>query len=102
MIERRDPLSYIVQMKSGALWRRHIDQLRECLGRAEVNAKPTSSEVESASMYDVGGTAEENTHVEPKQTSETVEDTRDDAPSEKPSETTLVEAPECESARHYP
>lgn len=45
-------------------------------------------------MYDFGGTSEENTQVEPEYTSEvpaeTVKDTRDDAQSEEPSETTLV------------
>ena len=29
VIERKGPLSYIIQMESGMLWRRHVDQLRD-------------------------------------------------------------------------
>ena len=78
-----------------------IDQLLECLGRAEANAEPTSSEEGMASMYNFGGRSVENTPVEMEHTSEvpaeTVEDTRDDAPSE---ETTPVE--ESEEHKRYP
>ena len=38
VIGRRGPLSYTVQMKIGAIWRRHIDQLREHIARADVNS----------------------------------------------------------------
>ena len=57
-------------------------------------------------MYDFGGTSVENTPVEPEHISEvpaeTVEETRDNAPSEELSETTPVEASERESDKHYP
>ena len=32
VVERKGPLSYIIQTESGTLWRRHIDQLRELVG----------------------------------------------------------------------
>ena len=84
VVERKGPLSYIVKMKSGALWRRHIDQLRELVGAATTNAKPATMTTEEASSfpYDIG---EPDCDPEP----ETNGENGDDAPPEEPSEAQL-------------
>ena len=74
-------------MKSGALWRRHIDQLRELVGAATTTARPakTTSEEASSFPYDMGepyGNGEPERDPEP----ETIGENSDSAPPEEPSE----------------
>ena len=42
VVERKGPLSYVVQVNHGMLWRRHIDQLR----KGPNTAQQTDSDVE--------------------------------------------------------
>ena len=51
VIERKGPFSYIVQMETGAIWRRHIDQLRE---GTTSTVRPSSAEEIASFPYDVG------------------------------------------------
>ena len=106
VIGRRGPLSYTVQMKTGAIWRRHIDQLREHIDRADVNSDPTSSDEVASPSCDFGGSSgddvPENT---PVPESGTEDDTRVDAPTEETDETPVVEpvAPQASgSTTRYP
>ena len=110
VIGRRGPLSYTVQMKTGAIWRRHIDQLREHIARADVNSDPTSSDEVASPSCDFGGSSgddvPENT---PVPESDTEGDTQVDAPTEEPTdetdETPVVEpvAPQASgSMTRYP
>ena len=55
VVERKSPLSYTVQMESGTLWRRHIDQLREHAGTAtRTDGIPITPEQEEVSACNVG------------------------------------------------
>ena len=65
VIERRGPLSYTVQLESGALWRRHIDQLRD-----GVNASP-ESDVEAPTGGPGSQASTEESRIEDKNASHT-------------------------------
>lgn len=54
VVERKGPLSYTVQTESGSLWRRHIDQLRELAGTANITANSAVNSEESTSPCDIG------------------------------------------------
>ena len=80
VVERKGPLSYVVQMKSGVLWRRHIDQLSELSNSAN----------DSDDLAEPGFEPEE-TNSDPVPETE-----QNGAPPEEPPET------EADSVRRYP
>ena len=54
VIERKGPLSYIIQMETGTLWRRHIiDHLRERTTLTVHSGSPKASEETTSFPYDV-------------------------------------------------
>ena len=50
VVERKGPLSYIVQIQTGAQWRRHVDQLRDGSGLGEGNWTKTRQDVITQGM----------------------------------------------------
>ena len=65
VIERKGPLSYTVQLESGLLWRRHIDQLRH-----GINVSPESG-VEAPTGGLGSQASTEESRIEDKNASET-------------------------------
>ena len=53
-------MSYTVQMRSGVLWRRHIDQLGEYVETATTTNNPTHSDEPALCPYDFGGSSHAN------------------------------------------
>ena len=106
IVERKGPLSYVVQVNSGLLWRRHVDQIRERIGAVTTPAKLTTPVSAQAvlSPFDIGGSDPEHVPDSPI----TNERNSDAAPPEEPSdsetvtETDTVPETETEPVRRYP
>ena len=79
VIERKGPLSYTVQLESGLLWQRHIDQLRD-----GVNVLPESDvEVPTGGLSSQASTEELSSGSQTTpETPTTTTDTTDSRPAE--------------------
>ena len=88
VLEKSVPLLYAVQMRSGVLWRRHIDQLQEYIGAATTTNNTTHSDEPALSSYNFGGSSHANERVESEQGSDAETDDNNPSP-EEPSETSL-------------